>query len=277
MLNACSLHLEETQMQDSLLKPQLRLVKPDHGPTPKLAPDFVSQLEQFRDQPQNPVIERRFAARLLNTQLFALVADASRNGRQRLAKTTYLADGNAYLPVFITIEAAQDFLTTMETTGFTPVCFSTREVMGVAEQYQLHGMLVNPGAQSLPISQSYWRYINRVLPVVDPDLGQIVFAADALSLAPILQQLDAGLSGVADIAQLWLAPMRLTAEDSLCLAVIADYHGLPLYFDTEIARKLAAVCQPLLPAGVDVLVGSLNDSLGQLVADQTTTTVLKQA
>lgn len=265
-------------MQDSLLRPQLRLVKPEQEPAPKLAPDFVSQLEQFRDHPQDPVIERRFAARLLSARFYALVVDDHQTHQRRLAKTTYLADGNAYLPVFTAASQAQAFLADMDVIGFQPLLMKTDALMTVAAQYQLHGLLLNPGTHSLPVSQSYWRYINRVMPVVDPDLETVEFGSAELPLAPILAQLDAGIAGVSDIDQLWLAAVRLADDDSWCLAVIADYRGMPLYFDTEIARKLAAVCQPLVPAGVDILVGTLNDPLGQLVADQTNSAaVLKQA
>lgn len=262
-------------MQNSTLKPQLRLVQPLSQPTPAPAADFATQLAQFSAHPESPVIERRFAARLLTTRMFALVQVDT---QKHLATTTYLADGARYLPVFTTRETLATFIEAMACDLLVqPELMTTQDLMQAAQTYQLNGLLIDPGSESLPVSQSYWRYINRVMPVIDPDLAQVTFADADLDLAPLLARLASGLSGVDDIAQLWLAGVRLTPDDSLCLAVIADYRGFALTFDTDIAPSLAAACQPLLPSGVDVLCGTLQDDFGRLVAAADRAATLNQA
>ncbi|WP_179394047.1 SseB family protein [Lacticaseibacillus absianus] len=249
--------------------PQLRLVQPGEHPavSPQPVPtNFADQLAQFIAHPQDMMVERRFAARLLKLTVFVPALEGP--GKQRLAKTTYLADGQAYVPAFTTAAACAAFIATAAGTTWpmTPQALEMSTVMTASEQYALAGALLDPGTSSMPVTLAYWRYINRVMPVIDPELSAVALLPEAFDLTGVSAALAACVAQVAGITAYWAVPVRLTPDDTVCLAVMAAYRGDPVVFDTQIARELAAACQPAVPAAVDIVTGTLQDDLGQYIA-----------
>lgn len=236
------------------------------------------RLNRFMAAPQDPELERRFAARLLDVQLVALVsvgqagkvttAGATKNLKMSLGITTYLADGQKYIPVFTDAQVCQQFMRNVapnvEMRSFS---LTTGELMSEAERMHITGILVNPGKQSFPLTLTYWRYINRVQPVIQGDRKPHIslLTGDKLDRASALIK---RAKHDRHMKRLWAVETTETKQESPSLTVIAGYTGSEADFHDRVAPSLARASKDILGFDQDVLVGTLSDELGQLVANQ---------
>ncbi|WP_179394045.1 SseB family protein [Lacticaseibacillus absianus] len=239
------------------------------------------QLNRFIGDPLNEDTARRFASMLQTAQFEALVKVATTGQVQRddvkptmtmrLGVTTYLADGQQYIPVFTDAATRQHFTQHMGANlDMRNFAFATAELMQEVRRLGVHGLLVNPGRQSFPLTLDYWDYITRVVPVMEAEVERVSIEAltiDKLVLSRALTRAAKRLHGV---KQLWTTNVRETTNGPLALAIIADYTGTPAEFDRKCARALVVACRGLLAADQDVLIGTTADPLGQTISGQIT-------
>lgn len=251
------------------LVPQLRLVGDAvvQAPVPEATTDVSALLTQYLAHPQDGQGERLFAYALCAATLYvpAQYNQQAESSTLHLTQVTYLADGLAYVPVFFDQGSAKTFIEEAANEQIQTIELKAQEVMTFAQQYGLTGMLIEPMAQSVPLSQPFWQYVQQLVPVIEPDIAAVQLLPDAFDLSQIARTLTGrGLQDPAWRAA-WAVPTRLAPDDSLVLTVAVDYSGSRNYFDALEAQHIANLCRPLLPPAVDVVVCHVREALGQLL------------
>lgn len=238
---------------------------------------FNQRLQSFMNQPMDPALEHRFAASLLEMKFYAPVQTGRRPASSRqpkpaftlsVAVTTYLADGQKYIPVFTDLAKMQKFLAgTPNLDPFRSFEFTSKELMAEAKQFSLQGILINPGAQSFPLTQEYWDYIHKVAPVVVTHNQDDDFKFKLINPTPTKLQdaLSRALTHIHKIETAWLIKLKPKNDSTYQFAVLVDYRGKPETFEAKVSRKLAIAAHRYLPYGSDIIVGQLEGTLGDEV------------
>ncbi|KRM44088.1 enhanced serine sensitivity protein SseB [Lentilactobacillus parafarraginis] len=248
--------------------------KPD-GITPFKTAGFGLRLQAFMNQPMDPEIEHRFAASLLKMTFYVPVQTGHRYATARqpdpamtlsVAVTTYLADGEKYIPAFTDLAKLQKFLAgAPNMTPFRSFEFTSEELMGQSKKFQINGVLINPGNESFPLTQEYWQYIHQVAPVVVTRAQNPKSTYQLINPTPrkLEGELRRTLRKLRHVKQAWLVGMRTTEDDDYQYTIIVDYVGRPDKFEEKVSRKLALAAHRHLPYGSDIIVGQLRDPVGQ--------------
>jgi hypothetical protein len=238
---------------------------------------FNQRLQSFMDQPMDPELEHKFAAALLEMKFYAPVQTGRRKASARqpqpaftlsVAVTTYLADGQKYIPVFTDLAKMQAFLAgSPNMAPFRSFEFTSNELMAEADQFNLKGILINPGDQSFPLTQEYWDYIHKVAPVVASKNQADDFMFKVINPTPTKLQdaLSRALRHVHKVQAAWLVMLKPKNETSYQYAVIVDYRGKPEVFEAKVSRKLAIAAHRYLPYGADIIVGRMVGRLGEAI------------
>ncbi len=235
---------------------------------------FNQRLQSFMDQPMDPELEHKFAAALLEMKFYAPVQTGRRKASAKqpqpaftlsVAVTTYLADGQKYIPVFTDLTKMQTFLAgSPNMVPFRSFEFTSKELMAEADQFNLSGILINPGDQSFPLTREYWDYIHKVAPVVASKNLDDDFMFKLINPTPTKLQaaLSRSLKHVRKAEAAWLVKLKPKDDQNYQYAVIVDYKGKPENFEAKVSRKLAIAAHRYIPYGADIIVGRLTGKIG---------------
>ena len=238
---------------------------------------FSQRLQSFMNQPMDPELEHRFAAALMEMSFYAPVQSGRRHASAKqprpaftvsVAVTTYLADGYKYIPVFTDLAKMQRFMAgSPNMDPFRSFEFTSSELMEEAEQYNLKGILINPGEQSFPLTLEYWDYIHQVAPVVASQNQDEDFKYQLINPTPtkLEETLSQSLRHIRKAKAAWLIKLKPNNDNSYQYTVLVDYHGKPNDFEVKVSRKLAMAAHRYLPYGADIIVGRLEGRLGDEV------------
>jgi hypothetical protein len=246
------------------------------GPPEMHKASLAVQLSHFMQAPENPELEQRFATMLLDAQFEALVAvghagqvqadNVQQHMKFSVGITTYLADGQKYIPVFTDPKVCHSFMQgAAPSLKMRTFSFTTSELMAEVQRRDLAGLLINPGKQSFPLTLTYWDYINQVYPSLQPDADTTIslLNADPMRRAtPVIR----AAKHTRGIERLWLALAQEPGDTAPALVVIAAYTGSPERFQHRVAPQLARASKAILGLDQDVLVGTTADDLGAQVA-----------
>lgn len=270
--------MEETMSEETVSSHQPATTETHGSIMPFQITGFNHRLQQYMNQPLDQGLERRFAAALLTMRFIVPVQTTVRHASAKQPKpglglavaiTTYLADGQHYIPVFTDQLKMQAFLADApQLEPFRSFEFTSEELMNEAKKLDLAGILINPGHQSFPLSQQYWDYIHQVAPIVSSEEEQEVeFKFRIIYPAPdkLQHALQQELKHARKAQEAWLIETKLKGEVKYDYTVVVDYHGDANEFQEKVARKLAKVAHRYLPHGSDILVGTLDDSMGAAV------------
>lgn len=238
---------------------------------------FDSRLASFMKQPMEPELEHRFAAALMDMKFFAPVQAGRRHASAKqprpaftlsVAVTTYLADGQKYIPVFTDITKMTRFLAgSPNMDPFRSFEFTSQELMAEAKQFGLQGILINPGDQNFPLSQEYWEDIHKVAPVVASQTDNDDFKFQLINPTPTKLQaaLSKQLHHMRKVQAAWLIKLQPKGEVNYQYAVLVDYRGKPSSFEGKVSRKLAISAHRYLPYGADIIIGQMDGRLGEAI------------
>lgn len=245
---------------------------------PFQATGFNHRLQQYMNQPMDPDLERRFAAALLTMSFVVPVQTGKRASSSlqpkagltlALAVTTYLADGQQYIPVFTDKAKMQEFLSgAPQLDPFRSFEFTSQELMGEVEKLDISGILVNPGYQNFPLNLDYWNYIHQVAPIVISENEKDTDFKFRI-IQPVPDKLHAALARelrhIRKAEKAWLIEMKLKNEARFEYTVVVEYKGKKEDFQLKVARKLAKAAHRYLPHGADILVGTAEEAIGLAV------------
>jgi len=245
---------------------------------PFRATGFNHYLQRYMNHPMDANLESQFAATLLTMRFVVPVQAGKRNASAKqpkpgltlsVAVTTYLADGQKYIPVFTDQTKMNHFLSgTPQLEPLRSFEFTSQELMDEADSLEIAGILINPGYQNFPLTHEYWHYIHQVVPVSLPE-GDSEEPFQFRIINPTPKKLQAAISRelkhIRKVSHAWLIETKVKAEDQFDYTVVLDYEGKSTDFQANVARRVAKAAHRYLPHGADILIGTLDDQIGQAV------------
>ncbi|GAX02503.1 SseB protein [Secundilactobacillus pentosiphilus] len=242
---------------------------------------FNHYLQQYMSHPMDSTLESQFAAALLTMRFLVPVQTGKRSATAKqpkpsltmsVAVTTYLADGQQYIPVFTDQVKMKQFLDgAPHLDAFRSFEFTSNELMEEADRLEIAGVLINPGYQSFPLSHDYWNYIHQVVPVGLPETdNESPFKIRMIDPAPkkLQDAIARELKHVHKVKRAWLVESKVKGESQFDYTVVVDYNDQSNDFQSKVARRIAKAAHRYLPHGADILVGTLGDPIGQAVQQE---------
>lgn len=239
---------------------------------------FNHYLQQYMNHPMDASLEGQFATTLLTMRFMVPVQVAKRNASAKqpkpgltlsVAVTTYLADGQQYIPAFTDPIKMKQFLADVpQMEPFRSFKFTSQELMDEADNMEIAGILINPGYQNFPLTHDYWDYIHQVVPLSLPE-GDSEAPFKFRIINPTPEKLQAAISRelkhIRKVSNAWIIETKVKGETQFDYTVVIDYRGKSSDFQSKVARRVAKAAHHYLPHGADILIGTLSDQIGQAV------------
>lgn len=239
---------------------------------------FNHSLQQYMNQPLDNQLEQKFAVALLTMSFLVPVQTQVRRANVTQPKpglalavaiTTYLADGQRYIPVFTDLAKMNTFLAEApQMEAFRSFEMTTGELIQEATKLDIAGVLINPGVQSFPLNRDYWQYIQQIQPVLPSEeeaKGEFRFRIIHPTPEKLQTALNREFRHIRKARKAWLIETKLANESKFDYTLIVDYKGTLTEFQEGVARRLAKAAHRYLPHGADILIGTLAEPVGQAV------------